>query len=494
MASTLTQLEVDFTEAANNWNVEKLYIDLAEAKGKSLTPVEKKILRGLLCGYSPAEIADKVYQSNNSNVVRVYLSNGLYKYIEELFIRKTGNLIKVKNWSRVIQLLEKAGYKTSSFKQMPSGKSLSEKPQIMTNLVLSRNNSQDWGEAVDVSVFYGRTEELATLERWIVKDRCRLVALLGMGGMGKTVLSVRLAEQIQDKFDYVIWRSLEQAPPIEQTLASLIQFVSNEQEMDLPETVAGRISRLIDYLRSSRCLLVLDNAEAILQSGETLQECTLPPKSAGHYCKGYEGYGELLRRVGETLHQSCLVLTSREKPKELIALEGDTLPVRSLQLDGLKPVEAQEILKAKGCNCSESEGIALFEYYAGNPQVLKIVATTIQALFDGDISKFLKQGPIVFGDICDLLDQQFDRLSQLEKKVMYWLAINHNSVALPDLRGNIVSPVSQPELLEALESLTRRCLIDKAAPTLLEKNSASVIQNPMLLEYVTKRLIDQVSK
>ena len=481
MPSTLTQLEVDFTEAANNWNLDKLYIDLADAKGKSLTPVEKKILRGLLCGYSPAEIADKVYQSNNSNVVRVYLSNGLYKYIEELLIRKTGNLIKVKTWSRVIQLLEKAGYKTSSFKQMPSGKSLTEKPQIVTNLVSSRNKRQDWGEAVDVSVFYGRTEELATLERWIVKDRCRLVALLGMGGMGKTVLSVRLAEQIQDKFDYVIWRSLLHAPPIEETLESLIQFVSNEQEVDLPETVAGRISCLIDYLRSSRCLLVLDNAEAILQSGDALPECT--PDS---------GYGELLRRVGETLHQSCLVLTSREKPKELMGLEGDTLPVRSLQLGGLKPVEAQEILKAKGCNCSELECIALVEYYAGNPQLLKIVATTIQALFDGDISKFLQQGSIVFGDICYLLDQQFERLSQLEKKVMYWLAINHNSMALPDLRGNIVSPVSQPELLEALESLTRRCLINKAAPILLEKNSASVLQNPML-EYVTKRLIDQVS-
>lgn len=492
MASPLSQLEVDFTEAANNWNLEKLYIDLADAKGKSLTPVEKKILRGLLCGYSPAEIADKVYQSRNSNVVRVYLSNGLYKYIEELLIRKTGNLIKVKTWSRVIQLLEKAGYKTGSIKPFQSGKYLPEQTQKATKLVSSINKYQDWGEAVDVSVFYGRTEEIATLERWIVKDRCRLVALLGMGGIGKTAISVRLAEQIQDKFDYLIWRSLLHAPSVQETLASLIQFLSNEQERDLPETVAGRTSLLIDYLRSSRCLLVLDNAEAILEYGDQAKrECALP-YGAGHYREGYEGYSELLRRVGETLHQSCLVLTSREKPRELVTLEGDTLPVRSLQLGGLKPVEGRLILQTKGCNsCSEDEWIKLTEYYAGNPQVLKIVATTIQALFGGNISKFLKQGPVVFGDICDLLDQHFNRLSELEKKVMYWLTINHSSVSLP-LRGDIVYPVSQSDLLEALESLGRRCLIDKATPTLIEKNSASFTQNPMLMEYVTKRLIHQV--
>ncbi len=52
------------------------------------------------------------------------------------------------------------------------------------------NLRQDWGEGLDVSVFYGRNEELTQLEQWIVRDRCRLVALLGMGGIGKSALSV----------------------------------------------------------------------------------------------------------------------------------------------------------------------------------------------------------------------------------------------------------------------------------------------------------------
>ena len=199
---------------------------------------------------------------------------------------------------------------------------------------LPPNCYQDWGEAPDVALFYGRTAELATLEQWIVNDRCRLVALLGMGGMGKTALSVKLAQQIQDKFEFVIWRSLRNAPPIEEVLANLLQSLSNQEETDLPESVNGKISRLIECLRQHRCLLVLDNFETILCPGDR----------PGQYREGYDGYGELIRQVGETPHCSCLVLTSREKPTEIPTLEGEKLLVRSLQLTGSKKQKDEKSL------------------------------------------------------------------------------------------------------------------------------------------------------
>ncbi len=333
---------------------------------------------------------------------------------------------------------------------------------------------QDWGEAVDISLFYGRTEELATLEQWIVKDQCRLVALLGMGGIGKTALSVKLAQQIQDEFEYVIWRSLLHAPPIQDILADSIKFLSDQQETDLPETVEGRVSRLVNYLRQHRCLVVLDNAESILRSGDR----------AGHYREGYEGYGQLFRYVAEAPHQSCLVLTSREKPRVIASNEGKTLPVRSLQVGGLTDAQGQKIFQAKGFSGSEAQERLLIQRYRGNPLALKIVATTTQELFDGDVSQFLEQGTAVFGDIWDLLEQQFNRLSALEKQIMYWLAINREWVSIPELREDIVPPVSQRELLEALESLQQRSLI--------EKKSATFTQQPVVMEYMTDRFIEQV--
>lgn len=211
-----TQIEDEFIEAKNNWELEKLYVDLSLAKGKALTPVEKKFLRGLLCGCSPGEIAKIVYQSPTSSTVRVYLSNGLYKYIEEMLSNRLGYSVKVKNWSRVTHLLEKAGYKKGWLALEPVITPIKTHKEPEIDFVANKlAQCQDWGEAIDVSAFQGRQKELVQVEQWIVEHRCRLVAILGMGGIGKTAFSVKLAEEIQGQFEYVIWRSLHLAPPLE---------------------------------------------------------------------------------------------------------------------------------------------------------------------------------------------------------------------------------------------------------------------------------------
>ena len=338
----------------------------------------------------------------------------------------------------------------------------------------------DWGEAPHVSVFYGRQAELGDLKQWTVIDHCRLVSVLGMGGVGKTALVIKLAEQIKEQFDYIMWRSLRNAPPLAEILGECIQFLSHQRDNDLPESMDRKISKLIDYLRQQRCLLMLDNAEAILLEGER----------AGYYRPGYEAYGELLKRVGETRHQSCLILTSREKPKEIAALEGALHPVRSLYLEGLAEAEGRKIFRDRGAFFgTDDDWRELIERrYTGNPLALQIVSNRIQELFAGNISNFLRQDQTVSGDIGNLIEEQFNRLSELEKEVVYWLAIEREPVSISTLIEDLVSPVSQAKLLETLEYLGRRSLVEKSSPGF---DIRFTLQN-VIMEYVTERLIEQV--
>ena len=69
--------------------------------------------------------------------------------------------------------------------------------------------------------------------------------------------------------------------------------LSDQQATALPAGIDAQMSLLIEYLRQHRCLLILDNAEAILRTGER----------AGHYREGYESYGQLMQRIGETQHK-----------------------------------------------------------------------------------------------------------------------------------------------------------------------------------------------
>lgn len=351
----------------------------------------------------------------------------------------------------------------------------------------------DLGDAPDLLSFYGRIEELARLKQWILGDvnqlphqgnqeaasPCRLVTILGMGGTGKTSLVAEMVQQIQDQFEYVIWRSLLNAPPLSEILADWIRFLSNQQEILLLEALNSQASRVLQYLQQQRCLIVLDNVESVLQGGV----------HAGSYIPGYEGYGYLFEQIGRAQHQSCLLLTSREKPKEIVLLERDLSEVRSLHLKGLSRLEGQEFLKSKGCrNATEQELQEISEHYDGNPLALKIVASAVQELADGDMSEVLptlRRGRFQFDDINDILKRQWERLSIAERQVMYWLAVNREPVSLSELQADVVSDSVSQQLLSTVQSLGRRSLI--------ERGGKYWTLQPVVMEYVTCRLIEEAS-
>jgi WD40 repeat protein len=333
---------------------------------------------------------------------------------------------------------------------------------------------------MDVTQFYGRTGELQTLEQWIVTERCRVVALLGIGGIGKSALAAKLVQQIQTQFEVVVWRSLQNAPPFEEWLETVLPILLQSQGEDIavPSSLDGKLLKLMKGLRSCRCLLILDNAETILSAGQT-----------GQYRAGYEGYGQLFKEIGEVPHQSCLLLTSREKPREIVPPEGKERSVRTLLLKGLNPEAGRELFHYKGIFAgTESQWERLVAHYRGNPLALKMVAAATQELFNGkivEVLNYVQQGLAVFDDIRDLLQRQFDRLSEIEQEMIFWLAINREPNSLFELNRDVVTTASRRRLPDAIQSLLRRSLI--------EKEGERFFLQPVVLEYVTDQLVQCVS-
>ncbi len=350
-------------------------------------------------------------------------------------------------------------------------------PDMFSNSSAGSGPRVDWGDALDVPTFYGREEELALLSLWVGEQHCRVVSVLGMGGIGKSALAVTLMRLVAAQFEVVIWRSLRDVPACSVLLDTCLQVLASQPLQDLPDSLEDRLHLLMEQFRARRVLLVLDNVEMLLEEGT----------GTGRMLADAEGYARLLRQAGETVHQSCLLLTSREKPAELVPLEGHRSPVRTVRLAGLDSRAGVQLLEEKEVSGSPHDRERLVEVYRGNPLALKIVAPTIVELFGGEIDLFLKQGEVVFGGVRELLDEQFARLSALEQSVFSWLAIMREPVSQEELLAVLRTPWPPMQMLEALDGLYRRCLIERG------QRAGSFTVQSVVLEYATARLIKEAS-
>lgn len=465
-----------FTEAETEWDLARLNADLAQVKqacsGRrtaALTELEATCLRGLLGGHSPTEIA--IALNRDITGLRVDLSRGLYEYIEILTEQRP------KNWRQVAFLLEKAGYKLSAVRLNPGS--------------LNSSLRQDLGEVIDVSRFYGRAEALEAIKERIVEDSCRVIAIVGMGGIGKTALAAKLVQdELADRsklsnagFKGVFWRSLRYAPPAADLVAELLQFTGNTSDSPTANMLDQQISQLLAHLRHQRYLIVLDDWECLLQEG----------KLAGYCTQAHEGYGRFLQRLAIEQHQSCLLLITREQPVEITSSAGEGTLVHLFKLKGLKLEEAKALLVTRGFSPNESALPELVQIHRGNPAALKLAAATIQEIFDGSISQFLAQTSLMLGDILQqVLEQQFERLSAVEQTIMFWLAVAGQAVSLRELQNELVEAKS--ELLLALESLRRRSLLDKISKSGSASREVLFALEPVVMKYVTQRFVTHIAQ
>ena len=120
-----------------------------------------------------------------------------------------------------------------------------------------------------LSTFIGREKEVEQIKKRLEKNR--LVTLTGSGGVGKTRLSIQVASELLDAYPNGVWL-VELAPLTDPTLVT--QAVCTALEIK-PQGSTPTLDALMDYLRSKKILLVVDNCEHLIDACAQLAETLL---------------------------------------------------------------------------------------------------------------------------------------------------------------------------------------------------------------------------
>ncbi|WP_338422791.1 NB-ARC domain-containing protein [Aphanizomenon flos-aquae] len=202
---------------------------------------------------------------------------------------------------------------------------------------------------------------MTQLQSWILQDGCRLLGLFGIGGVGKTTLATQLAKQIQNQFDYVFWRSVPTVPCFDSMMTDLLSLFSHHKENKL------NINRIIYYLRTHRCLIILDHVDI-----------------------DHLKYMQFIKIIAETNHQSCVIFTCREQYPEFTFLEYWLSSVRCLKLSNSSEI-ALSLIESQPLWGTDQEKYDLCNFCNNNPLKVKQMIVSIIHLYNGDIGKFLAE-------------------------------------------------------------------------------------------------------
>ena len=129
-------------------------------------------------------------------------------------------------------------------------------------------NQKSGNLPVQLTSFIGRQGELAAVRERLADPSCRLLTLVGPGGIGKTRLAIEVVMSMQREFeDGVYFVPLQSIT----SPGALVPAIADALGLSLSGGTS-REQQLGNYMRDKRLLLLLDNFEQLLWPAQRSQQ------------------------------------------------------------------------------------------------------------------------------------------------------------------------------------------------------------------------------
>ncbi|MCO5123419.1 MAG: tetratricopeptide repeat protein [Rhizobacter sp.] len=303
--------------------------------------------------------------------------------------------------------------------------------------------------------FVGRERELDEVRSQL--ERARLLTLLGMGGLGKTRLSIQAAADAMHAYPDGVW-FIDLAPIRDTALVAseTAQVLGVREEPDRP-----LIQTLCAHLKTRRVLLILDNCEHLIKAAAELAHAVVKATPHVHLIASSR---QALRIPGEVVFP-VLPLPLPQKGDSLHALRRS--PAVQLFVDRArahKPSFELSELDAPAMT-------ALVSRLEGIPLALELAAARVRSLSVADINARLKDryrvltgGARVHDErqqtLRALVDWSYELLTDPEQRVLARLSAFVGGFDMPAAEAVCgAEPLLAEDVLDLIESLLEKSLV-----------------------------------
>ncbi len=225
-------------------------------------------------------------------------------------------------------------------------------------------------------IWADRDRELSELESEIQENRYRIIALISIGGGGKSALVRKLLKNLLDKakLPRCLWFSFSENADVNLFLAQAFKDLLPDLELNKYPDSSDKAHELKNWLAQNRCLLVLDGLETVLESdwkSSTFGKCADAVLS------------NFLKGICSDQGLSQLIITSRYPLSELKDQEG----YRAIDLPDILPEAAVKYMHQRGVRGSPSNITEVYARHGYHILSLSVLADYLSMEpYSGDIS------------------------------------------------------------------------------------------------------------